>query len=215
MVQINLLPRGILEKRKYENLIGYVILIGVALVLVVGVAIGGLMWVVGTRNARLQQALESSQNMQEQAEAYKIFEEKEETLSDREDLAAEALAKRIDWGRMTNELSLVLPSDVWLYRLEAGLESLEVYGYAIDSPTDIPDVGHKSLAKMLIRLADLEQVTDVWLSKAEKGIYSGDADIVAENIVIDFLATAVVIVPESLESEEQASVPAPPDQSTQ
>jgi hypothetical protein len=45
---------------------------------------------------------------------------------------------------------------------------LQLAGYALDAPADSPDVGHKTMAKTLVRLTDLRQLRDVWLTGSTK-----------------------------------------------
>ncbi len=114
MVRINLLPREITEKRQFESRIGWVVLIGLAAMAVVAVIFVGLLLVVGAQNAELQQQLEANAQVSQQAEAYAIFESKEAELEARKAVADNALVGRVEWARIANEISLVLPTDMWL-----------------------------------------------------------------------------------------------------
>ena len=83
----------------------------------------------------------------------------------------------------------MLPSDVWVETLLAGESNgLELSGWAVDSPEDSPDVGHKTMAKMLVRLADLAQLTDVWLTSSAKSDFE-------EQPALEYSVTAVVSEP--------------------
>jgi len=212
MIRVNLLPREILEKRRFERGIWYVgagLLIGLAVVLVI---FGINAWRIASRNALLQQSEETASQLRNQAEAYRIFEEKEDVLSQRKAAADVALASRVDWGRLTNELSLILPSDVWLYELLCDEdEGTDLRGYAVDAPTDVPDLGHKSIAKTMIRLADLEQIDAVWLLESLKEPSYEDSG----DPVVRFQITSGVVRPPAEATQQTASVPAPPSQSAQ
>ena len=77
----------------------------------------------------------------------------------------------------------------WVETLLAGESSgLELTGWAVDSPDDSPDVGHKTMAKMLVRLADLEQLMNVWLTSSAKSEYE-------EQPALEYTVTAIVSVP--------------------
>jgi len=210
MIRINLLPREILEKRKFERGIWFVIVGGlIGLAIVLGVFFINI-WRISSRNAILQQSQQTASQLRNQAEAYRIFEEKEDVLVQRKAAADVALARRVDWGRMTNELSLILPNDVWLYQFvgdEDDGNSLQ--GYAVDTPTDVPDLGHKSIAKTMIRLADLEQINAVWLLESTKEETFEDT----EEPVVRFHITTGVVRPPAEAAQQTASVPAPPSQS--
>jgi hypothetical protein len=214
MVRINLLPREAIEKRKFEQRIGYVIAAGLIAAAVVGVAFVGLLLVVNGTNNTLQRQLESNAQVQQQAQAYAIFEEKEATLGARSAVAQQALAGRIAWGQIANEVSLVLPDDLWVYRLlfDEDPESGMLYeGYALNPWTDVPDNGLKSLAKTLIRLADLPLVTSVWLEEASQEDYGYGSDDLTEP-VLRFRIASIAVVPEAPESQDSTGVPAPPSQ---
>jgi hypothetical protein len=76
-----------------------------------------------------------------------------------------------------------------LQTLTAGeTEGLSITGYAVDTPNDTPDVGHKSIAKTLVRLADLDQLSDVWLTTSSKVLF-------LEQDAIQFSITAKVDAP--------------------
>jgi len=219
MVRINLLPREITEKRKFENAIVYVFVVaGVLVVLIVAVWLILFVQVQGKRDLLQTQEQRASIALQT-AEDYRIFEEREESLRARSEVAKVALAQRIDWGRLTNELSLVLPSDTWLDRLR-GTEAqsadedpyLRLEGGALDSPLDIPDMGFKSVAKTLARLAELEQITDVWLGNAAR-----NTDDEKETTYIQFVIEADVVLPDAPATGGAAasSVPPPPNSTGQ
>ncbi len=206
MIRINLLPREITEKRKFEHAIVYVFIVGGALLAVV-VAVWLLM-LVQTNGQRdeLQTLEQRSAKALQTAEDYRIFEERETVLQQRFIIAQEALAQRVDWGRLMNELSLVLPPDTFLEFLSGGeVEGLRISGKAIDSPLDIPDWGFKTVAKTLVRLTQLEQLEDVWAVDATRGVDE-------ESLVpyVNFSITAGVVLPEAPVVSVDSAAPAPP-----
>jgi Tfp pilus assembly protein PilN len=210
MVRINLLPREITEKRKFENRIGWVVLFGLAAIAVVAVVFVGLLLVVGAQNAELQQQLEANAQVSQQAEAYAIFEQKESELAARASVADEALVGRVEWARIANEVSLVLPTDMWLESMIADEEAgLELLGHALDPETDSPDVGYTAIAAMMVRLSELELVSSVWLDSAEKTIF-GEEDWGGPTIL--FQVSTSVVDSAAEETQSASSVPAPPSQ---
>jgi len=186
MMRINLLPPEVLDRRKAERRIGWVVMaaIGVAVVLVGVYALGYF---------RLQGAEDELASIQQQvqvtnAEAAKlaVFEERATELQTRKTIAALALAERRNWAKLFNEVSLVLPTDIWIQTLVAEEDTgLQLSGFAIDTPADSPDYGHTSMAKMLVRLADLGQLNDVWLTSSQKADFE-------EQPAIQFTVTASV-----------------------
>jgi hypothetical protein len=80
---------------------------------------------------------------------------------------------------------------VWVQTAVAGEASgLTLSCYAVDAPGDSPDAGHKAVAKALVRVADLEDLFDVWVASSVKGL-------VAEQPAIQFSITAAVVTPEA------------------
>lgn len=212
MVRINLLPPEITEKRVFEERIKLVFLGGGALAVVLGLLYSFLAWQVSSRNDVLQQNREVATQVRAQAQAYEVFQDKVDELQARQATADLALAGRVDWGRIANEISLVLPSDVWLISLEGSeaedAPGIRLTGRALDSLTDVPDVGHKAVAKTLVRLADLELLTDVWLSESQKDTLDDNG---AEGPIIEFIVSSGVVKP-AADTTQSASVPAPPTQ---
>lgn len=209
MVRINLLPREITEKRRFESRIGWVVLIGLAAMAVVAVIFVGLLLVVGAQNAELQQQLEANAQVSQQAEAYAIFESKEAELEARKAVADNALVGRVEWARIANEISLVLPTDMWLDSLMADEESgLELLGNALDPETDSPDVGYTTIAAMMVRLSELELVDSVWLDSAEKTVFGEEGW--GGPTILFTVSTSVVDSVE--EAQSDSGVPAPPSQ---
>lgn len=185
-MRINLLPPEILEKRKAEKRLVYVALVAV-LVIVALVGVYGFAYVqmkakesqVASREQELASATARANELQ-------VFEEKAIELQRRKSVADVALTGRVNWARLFDEVSLVMPTDMWATVMNTDEKTgLSLDGYALDSATDSPDLGHKSIAKLLVRLADLDQLNDVWLTNASKTAVN-EAD------VIQFSVTAGV-----------------------
>lgn len=172
MMRVNLLPKETLERRKAEKRIGWVAVgaLGLAVVLA-GV------WVFATLRtqaredelASIQQQVSSTQAA---ADQLAIFETRAGELDARRATVQQALSSRVAWARLFDELSLVLPSDAWVQTVAATEdEGMQLAGYVIDVPADNPDSGHSTIAKILVRFADLEQLSDVWLTSSAKDEY--------------------------------------------
>lgn len=184
MMRINLLPPEILERRKAEKRFGLVG-VGVGLVLAVLAVVYGFAFMqVQGKQDELALVQQQVQTTRAQADQLAIFEERASELQARRDTADLALTNREDWNRLFENVSLVLPSDIWIQTMSAGEDKgVQIAGYAVDSESDTPDIGHKSIAKMLVRLADLDQLQDVWLTNSAKIEYE-------EQAAIQFTATA-------------------------
>jgi len=206
MIRINLLPPEITEKRKFEQRLVWVFA-AVLLVFVVLVLVWSfLAWQVSQKNSVLQANLDAANQVRSQAETFKVFELKESELEARKRTAAMALSQRVEWGRLVNELSLVLPSDAWLTQLDGSeTDGLSMLGQVLDSPDDVPDAGHKAVAKTLVRLSSLDLLYNVWLENSLKTVNTE-----ADKPIIEFEMSAEVMRPEPVASTTTSSVPAPP-----
>lgn len=188
-MRINLLPPEILERRTAEKRIGWVVVGAI----VVALLLAGV-W--ATAAFRLQAAREElasveqqTQAIQAQADQLAIFEMRASELDERREIVLTALGGRVDWPRLLDEVSLVLPSDLWAQTIVVDQDAgLSLAGYAVDSPEDAPDLGHKAIAKGLVRLADLDPLYDVWLVNSAKTEF-------AEQDAIQFTITAKVTPP--------------------
>ncbi len=172
MTRINLLPPEIVERRKAEKRMSWVALGAVLVgVILLGAYAYGY-WSVNSRQDELALVQQQVRATQAQADQLAIFEQRATELTARKETATLALAGCRNWAKIFTEMSLVLPSDVWIETMAADEESgLQIAGYAVDSATDTPDLGHKTMAKTLVRLADLEQLQDVWLTTSVKDEY--------------------------------------------
>ncbi len=209
MVRINLLPPEIAQKRKLESMLGYVVVAAVAVFAVVAIAFIFASLQLGGKEEELATVQQQAADNMAKAEDLKIFETKEQELSTLEATAELALAQRVDWGRLANELSLIVPADMWLENARAHEEDgLSLTGYALDDPDDVPDLGHKAIVKLLVRLADLDLVNNVWLTNSAKQQFSvGDAP---ATDVIAFTIETSVVRPPAPSAPTTAGVPAPP-----
>lgn len=207
MIRINLLPKEILEKRRYERFFKWVYLAAVVLAVVL---VG--MWLVlgmqvSSRNRDLQSRQELAGKLRTEADAFAVFEQKQSDLNARKTVAAQALAGRINWARVCTEMSMVLPPDAWAKSLVANQDAgIQFTLVALDT-ADSPDVGQKTVAQTMVRLNDLDSLFDVWLKATSKGdLQIGDTT----TPVIDYQLTAKVVKPAAATATAGSSVPAPP-----
>lgn len=178
MVRINLLPKEVLERRRYDKWYTYVLIVFAALLALVAIAYGYYWFSGAQKNADLQLLQEQTQKLQAQADAFGIFEQKEQDLVKRQAVAVTALAGRVNLGRVAEEISLVLPDEVWLSTMGIGqIDGLTLTGYTPYSSSHSMDVSYKSVAKTLVRLNELDDVSDVWLTSAVNVDFAGFATV--------------------------------------
>lgn len=214
MLRINLLPSELLEKRKYEKWYGWVLFVAAGVVFVV-LAVWLLFLLEGGQKAsELQLLNEQTRSYASQAKAFEIFEQKEKELASRQAVAQTALSDRVNMGRLANEISLVLPDEVWVDGISVSQQSgLTLSGNTPRTNGQGSDVAYKSVARLLVRLAELKDLGDVWLSQADNGQFSrfaksssvpgGAADVVRFQLVAKVHGDAASTPPSS-------TVPAPP-----
>ncbi|MDP2233671.1 MAG: hypothetical protein Q8K89_08550 [Actinomycetota bacterium] len=206
MIRINLLPPEITEKRKFEQRLVWVFAAALLVFVVLVLVWSFLAYQVSQKNSVLQSNLDAANQVRSQAETFKVFELKESELEARKRTAAMALSQRVEWGRLVNELSLVLPSDAWLTFLDGSeVDGLSMLGQVLDSPDDVPDAGHKAVAKTLVRLSSLDLLYNVWLENSLKTVNTA-----ADAPIIEFEMSAQVVRPEPVASTAPSTVPAPP-----
>lgn len=201
MVRVNLLPREIIDRRKYEQWYRYVFIGVIGAALIVLFAYAGLYLMVQQKNDELQSLQEQAVQLQAQADAFGVFEVKEQELISREQVAQSALTGRINMGRLAEEISLVLPDEIWLNSITLNQDTgVIIDGFAPRSTSESFDIAYKSIAKMLVRLNELPALTDVWLSNATNSSWSTWATSEGEATplpvdVVGFQATSKVLKP--------------------
>lgn len=214
MVRVNLLPREVIDRRKYEQYYRYVFIGAVGLILIVLFAFAAMWFTTQQKVDELQALQEDMTQYQTQADAFGVFETKEQELIAREQVAMTALAGRVNMGLLAEEISLVLPDEVWLGTLTLSeKDGLTLAGNTPRSASESVDVAYKSIAKMLVRLNELPNLYDVWLGTAGSSEWaSWSPDVDGEKPLpakaVSFTATGKVLLPEA--STSATSVPAPP-----
>jgi Tfp pilus assembly protein PilN len=173
MLRINLLPREVLDRQRFEGWYRYIFIISTGLVLIVLLVAAGLYLLVQQKNDELQTARDNAQKYAEQGKAFDIFEKKEKELADRQAIAQTALADRLNLGKIAEEVSLVLPDEVWLDSMTLDENTgMSFIGNTPRSTSQSLNESYKSVARTLVRLNMLPEINDVWLSSATNGTWS-------------------------------------------
>lgn len=197
MLRINLLPREILDKHRYSRWYRFIFIVaagvGAALLLVAL----GLSILVQQKAEELQVIHDLAAQYQEQGKAFDVFEKKENELNDRQAIAQTALADRMNLGKVAEETSLILPDEVWLDSLVIDeADGLQLTGNTPRSNSQSLNQSYKSVARTLVRLNQLPQITDVWLTSASNAAWSKwdtATDIATSTPVVQFQVSAKVI----------------------
>lgn len=179
MIRINLIPPEILQHRVDERRWKWIALAGglVGVVLVLFWAFMALQ--VAAATAEVDSIEQDAASLETQTSQFQVFQQIESDLGVRRDAVVSAKAGAVEWSRMLYELGLVLPKDIYLTSFTGtdaganGASIVSLAGQAVDKLSDSPDNGYKSVAKMLVRLADLDQLGSVWLSNTSVGAATG------------------------------------------
>lgn len=174
-IRVNLLPKEILEKRKVERLLTLMIL-GVLVVAVLMVSIYGLNFV---RIMREQTKLDmlKADNEQYQREITKIedFEKNKMLVEERERLVNSAIAGKYSWSRLLNNISLIVPNEVWLSEMKADKTGALTFSGSALADKSMARMGQKAVAKWLVHLSEMDDISDVWLASSAKSTGPADA----------------------------------------
>lgn len=167
MLRINLLPREVLDRHRFEGWYRYIFIITTGLVLLILLIAAGLYILVQQKSDELQTAQEKTQQYAEQGKAFDVFEKKEKEFNDRQAIAQAALANRFNLGKIAEEISLVLPDEVWLDSLTLDQSTgMSFIGNTPRSTSQSMNQSYKSVARTLVRLNEVPEINDVWLSNA-------------------------------------------------
>lgn len=173
MVRINLLPPEILERRKYERFYPIVFIAAGVLLAIVLITWGVLRFAVSSSNSELQSVEQNASDLRAQADNLAVFELKEKELAARQKVADQALLGRIDMGRLAEEISLVLPEEVWVATIDCNEQTgLSANLWAPDPLGQSSAEGYKAAASTLVRLSALDSLYDVWLGQASVANFS-------------------------------------------
>ena len=198
MPRINLLPREVLDRHRFEGWYRYVFIVSTGLALLVLLVAAGLLLLVQQKTDELQTERDKAAQYTEQGKTFDVFERKEKELSDRQALAQAALADRINAGKVAEEVSMVLPDEVWLDSFS--VDQAAGMSFIANTPRSSShslSISYKSVAKTLVRINELPELTDVWLSNAANSSWEGWAasTVSTTTPVVQFTASAKVLTP--------------------
>jgi Tfp pilus assembly protein PilN len=214
MFRINLLPKEVLERRRYEGWYRWVFILAAGLILMILGVYVLLMFEVNSKNGQLQTIQESATHQKTLAEQLSIFQNKEQELQARQAVAQTALAGRVNIGQVAEEVSLVLPDEVWLDLLTINENTgILLTGQTPRNAGESSDVAYKSVAKTLVRLNELPDLYDVWLTTAVNGQWgqwapsaNSESSPLAVNVVT-FQATSKVEKPAAAAATPAGTAP--------
>lgn len=172
---INLLPPEILKKRKVKRMLSLFLLgLGVLLLLLFFIYLA-LSFRIYQEQQIVSKHKQENLKLNSQIAELRIYEAKQAELLRLEDVLKRALAGRFLWSRILNEISMVIPSDVWLSSFMGDTAAgIALKGYTFD---------HPAVAKWMVRQKEIKALSKIKL------IYSKKSELEKQN-VIEFNTTA-------------------------
>lgn len=184
MTNINLLPPEIAQKRKAERRRVLMVLSGLAAAGVVVFVFVVLRLQVSAGEREVEQLQSQAVRLTSAKVQLQQFADRKAELQKREKIAEDVIAKEIEWAKLLNEISMIIPSDVWLTNIK-GSESdgLTFQGWTRETTTSAESTstssstetttvqGHKPVAKWLVRLSLIGELTDIWLTTSQRTEY--------------------------------------------
>lgn len=157
---INLLPPEIIEKRQSEKRLALVLLfISIYIILLLFVYLGFQARIL-QENRRLSELKIMNEELNKKIAEFKVFQERKDAIERRKNIIRQALIDEISWYRILLELSLLMPREMALESLAVdNLKGIDMSGEARD---------YFTVAKWMVRLKEIPEVSDVWLNSAAR-----------------------------------------------
>ena len=205
--QVNLLPPETRERQVARRQTTLVAVAGAAVIVLIALFYALQVFAQSDVEDQLQQQQQQNAALQQQAAELQKFEDLRTQLQARRSLVAQTLGGEILWSEVLQDLSRVIPPNMWLTSLTASISGTQT-GEPGASPAPAPTTGPtsaeligsltfqgnsldtQSLSEWLTRLEQVPGWVNAWLSKAERGP-SGGQQIYSFNGSVD-LSQALV-----------------------
>jgi Tfp pilus assembly protein PilN len=176
MRQINLLPPEIAQRRRAREI---TLLIGAAGLVLVGLLV--LVFLIETariagERRHLNDVKGENAALQSKVNELQIFAQHEQQLQTKESLLAGLTQNEVRWSIVLNDLSIRIPSDVWLTTFTGSVTASTGAPQAGNQPLAVGTLSligstftHLDVAKYLARLADVPEFSFPYLTLSAKG----------------------------------------------
>ncbi|MGH2786146.1 MAG: PilN domain-containing protein [Actinomycetota bacterium] len=175
MHQINLLPSDIAERRRARQVTLLLGAAGVALIAVLALVFVVQAARVSGERGKLAAQERTNSRLQRQVSQLQGFAQLQQTLRTKEQLLGQLTAGEVRWSLLLNNISLVIPSDVWLTNFSG---SVQVVTGTTSTPTTTGPIGtiqvsgntftHLDVARWLSRLSGVDEFLFPYLSLSSK-----------------------------------------------
>jgi len=175
MRQINLIPSEIAERRRARQITLMLGAAGLALIAVLALVFIVQAARLSGERGNLAEAERDNRRLQGQVTQLQGFAQLQQTLRTKEQLLGQLTANEVRWSLLLNNISLVIPSDVWLTNFSGSVQLAA--GATTPTPTTGP-VGtiqvsgstftHLDVARWLSRLSGVDEFLFPYLSLSSK-----------------------------------------------
>jgi Tfp pilus assembly protein PilN len=200
-MRINLLPPEIRQRQRTKRQTAAVVAAGV--VILAGIAalfFLQMLRLTGVRNDLEDQQAQNA-TLQGQINDLRRFDELQREVEASRTMLTSLMSNEILWSGILRDVSLIIPSDVWLSSIQA--QTTETTGGATTGPAAGPSSGlvgnisfsgysldHRAVALWLARLEDVRGFANPWLSSAQKS-QIGTTTVVQHTSSVDLSQKAV------------------------
>lgn len=197
MRQINLLPSEIAEKRRAREITLLIAAGGAALIaLLVIVFLIQTARVAGERS-KLEDIRRDNAALQGQVNRLQAFATQQKTLQTKQQLLTTLTRNEIRWSVLLNDVSLVIPSDVWLTNFTGSVNTSQGQRGPVQATQTIGTIAlsgstftHLDVAKWLSRLSLVREFALPYLTMSAKGTI-GDQQVVSFNSSVELSQDAL------------------------
>lgn len=193
MTNINLLPPEIAQKRITELRRFYMVAAGavaIGIVVFVWIVIG---FEVSSARRDVEELRAQSARLSSAKTQLQQFADRKGELQKKQKIGQDVIADALDWSKLLNEVSMITPGDVWLDSIKGNeVDGLTFKGFTLDETptasagqskeqTETTNQGHKAVAKWLVRLSLIRELTDIWLTSSAVSTFEEQPAIEFEN----------------------------------
>lgn len=206
-LKINLLPQEVIEKRRAERLLSYLLMLFVFLIALLIVFYGFNYIRLTNLKLDVSDLKMQAARVAKDVKNIEKYEQLKLQVEQQEQIVSTAVSDVRPWLRFLNDLSLIMPNEAWLTALALNKDSVSFTTKVLTDEKGDP----KNVAKLLVRLETLKDLTDIWTQGITKPTGSEETTGTGKPQVMDINVTAKL---KPLGSSASAS-PAPSSGGTQ
>lgn len=177
MGTINLLPPELAERRRARQTAASMGIAGLALLVLLGLVFAIQDVRLRSERGRLEDQQAVNADLQRRVAALAEFERLEEQLERRRELVASLTASEVRWSVVLADISIVIPSNVWLSGFTASAQtSTTPRGEVVVGEIQLPGFTFefRDVARWLTRLDEIEPFSFPYMSLASTTTFLGE-----------------------------------------